>query len=129
MNDEDRDLRERFARLKREDRTHVPPFRAPRAREAPRWGRLGQFAAAAAVVLIALVLARPDRTPPAITGRGSIDLSTVAWKSPTDFLLLTPGSELMRTVPAVGSPHDWTPIDLRGPAPAPESTRSQRTPS
>jgi len=129
MNDEDRDLRERFARLKQEDRAHVPPFRAPRAREAPRWGRLGQFAAAAAVVLIALVLARPDRTPPPIVGRPGVDLSTVAWKSPTDFLLVTPGSALMRTVPAVGSPDDWTPIDLRGRSPAPESTRSQRTPS
>ena len=129
MNDDDRDLRERFARLKQEDSSHVPPFRAPRARDAPRWGRVGQVAAAAAVILIALVLARPDRTPRPITGRQVVDLSTVAWKSPTDFLLLTPGSELMRTAPAVGSPDGWTPIDLRGRSPAPESTRSQRTPS
>jgi hypothetical protein len=129
MTDEDRDLRERFARLRHEDRAHVPPFRAPRAQVAPRWRRLGQIAAAAAVVLIAVVLARPDRTPPPILGRQIVDLGTVDWKSPTDFLLLTPGSELMRTVPAVGSPDDWTLIDLRRRSPAPESTRSQRSPS
>lgn len=129
MTDDDRDLRERFARLKQEDRAHLPPFRVPRARETPRWGRPGRLAAAAAIVLIAFVLARPDRTPPPVTGHQGVDLGTVAWKSPTDFLLITPGSELMRTVPAVGSPDDWTPIDLPGRSPAPESTRSQRTPS
>ena len=128
MNDDDRDLRALFARLKQEDRARVPSFRAPRAREAPRWGRVGQVALAAAVVLIALVLAWPDRTPPAVA-RPAVDLRTVAWQSPTDFLLITPGSELLRTVPAVGSPDDWTPIDLPGRLPAPESTRSQRTPS
>ena len=128
MNDDDRELRELFSRLKQEDRARVPSFRMPSAREAPRWGPMARVAVAAAIVLIALVLLRPDRTPPTMT-RQLVDLGTPGWQSPTDFLLITPGSELLRSVPAVGSPDDWTPIDLRGPVPAPESTRSRRTPS
>jgi hypothetical protein len=128
MNGDDRDLRALFARLREEDRARVPSFRAPQPGQAPKWGSVGRVAAAAAVILIALMLAWPNRRPPAVM-RPVVDLSVVAWQSPTDFLLITPGSELLRTVPAVGSPDDWTPIDLPGRAPEPESTRPQRTPS
>jgi len=53
-----------------------------------------------------------------------VDLGATAWRSPTDFLLATPGSVLMRTVPALGSPDRWVPIDVRRLPSAPESTRS-----
>ncbi len=128
MNDDDRELRELFARLKQEDRARTPSFRTPIAREAPRWGRGTRVVVAAAVILITLVLARPDRTPRNMA-RQVVDLGTAAWRSPTDFLLITPGSQLLRSVPAVGLPDGWTPIGLRGPVPASESTRSRRTPS
>ena len=119
MNDDDRQLRELFSRLKGEDRARVPSYRTPVATVVPRWRP---------VALIALVLGRPDRTPPNMA-RQLVDLGAATWESPTDFLLITPGSELLRSMPAVGSPDDWTPIDLRGRSPASESTRSQRTPS
>jgi hypothetical protein len=81
---------------------------------------------AAAIVVIAVVLARPDRTRP--TGAPHVvDLGAVVWRSPTDFLLSTPGSELLRSVPAIGVPDDVNPINPRGGVPAAESTR--RTPS
>ena len=128
MNDDDRELRELFSRLKREDRARVPSYRTPVARVAPRWRPAARLAVAAAIVLIALVIGRPDRTPPTMA-RQLVDLGAASWKSPTDFLLITPGSELLRSMPAVGSPDDWTPIDLRGRSPASESTHSQRTPS
>lgn len=128
MSDDDRDLRALFARLREEDRARVPSFRAPQAGKAPQRGSVGRVLVAAAVILIAIVLAWPDRRPPTMAGQ-VVDLGAVAWRSPTDFLLITPGSELLRTVPAVGSPDDWTPTDLPGRSPAPESTRSQRTPS
>jgi hypothetical protein len=123
MSDDDRELRELFARLRQEDRARIPSFRAPATREAPRWTWSARITVAAAIVLIALVLARPDRDP-RNTSLHVVDLGAGAWRSPTDFLLITPGSELLRTVPAVGSPADWVPNDLRGRAPAPESTRS-----
>ena len=127
MTDDDRELRELFAHLKEADRARVPAFRKPAARER-RWRRVPTVAVAAGIVLIAVVLARPDRTPPTIA-RHVVDLGARTWRSPTDFLLITPGSELLRSVPAVGSPDDWTPMPLRGASPASESTRSQRTPS
>jgi hypothetical protein len=127
MTDDDRELRELFSRLKREDRARVPSYRTPVATVAPHWRPVARLAVAA-IVLIALVLGRPDQTPPNIA-RQLVDLGSATWESPTDFLLITPGSELLRSVPAVGSPDDWTPIDLRGRSPASESIHSQRTPS
>jgi hypothetical protein len=130
MNDEhDRDLRELFARLRAQERGDVPSFRAVRARatrpDTPRWTRVSVAATiAAAAALFALgTLARQDHTRPE-TALLEVDLRASTWRSPTDFLLSTPGSDLMRTIPAVGAPRDWTPIAAPGRAPAPESTRS-----
>ena len=121
MKDDDRSLRELFARLKHEDRARTPPFRTPerRVRTRPVW--LPRVAIAAAIALIAIVLTRPDHPSRNVP---VIDLGAATWHSPTDFLLVTPGSDLMRTVPAFGSPDHWAPVELRRPSPAPESTRS-----
>ena len=128
MSDDDRELRQHFAQLKEEDRARVPAFRAPAVRAVPRWRPVVRVALAAAIVIIAIVLARPDQTPRIMAGP-IVDLGATAWHSPTDFLLTTPGSKFLRSVPAVGSPDGWTPIDPRGRFPMPESTRSPRTPS
>ena len=126
MTDDDRDLRDRFEQLRHEDRSHVPTFRVPVAPDASRSRWPVRIAVAAAIALVALVLARPDH--PSATS-AQFDLGVTAWRSPTDFLLITPGREMLRTVPAVGSPNDWSPIDLPTRLPMPESTRSQRPPS
>jgi hypothetical protein len=118
MTDNDHDVRELFARLKQEDGAHTPPFRKPMRTEANRRSWSPGLAAAAVIALIALVLTRPD-APPLHSSRQLVDLRVSTWRSPTDFLLVTPGSELMRTVPAVGLPRPWIPD-----WPAPESTRS-----
>ena len=128
MSDDDRDLRDWFAQLKSEDRAHTAPFRTPtwRAKRQRLWvARI--TAAAAAIVLIALVLARPDHPPRNVAFDAGI-LGATTWRSPTDFLLVTPGSELMRTVPAVGTPDESMSID-RYRSLIPESTRTKRTPS
>ena len=121
MNDHDRPLRELFARLKQEDRARTPSFRTParRVRTRPVW--VPRVAIAAAIALVAIVLARPDHPSRNVP---VVDLGAATWRSPTDFLLVTPGSDLMRTVPAFGSPDRWGPVDLRRPSTAPESTRS-----
>ena len=126
MTDDDRDLRDRFEQLRREDRSDVPTFRVPVGPDASRSGWSVRVTVAAAIALVALVLARPDH--PSVTS-AQFDLGVTAWRSPTDFLLITPGGEMLRTVPAVGSPNDWSPIDLPTRLPMPESTRSQRPPS
>lgn len=121
MNDDDRVLRELFARLKHEDRVRIPSFRTPERRVRTRSVWLPRVAIAAAIALVAIVLARPDGPSRNVS---VVDLGAATWRSPTDFLLVTPGSDLMRTVPAFGSPDYWAPTDLRRRSAAPESTRS-----
>ena len=128
MNDDDRELRDMFARLRREDRAHVPPFQKPPARPVSPWALPAKVAAAAAVILVVVVLAVPDsgpRRPPVQL----VDLGDAAWHSPTDFLLNTPGQDLLRTIPPIGSRRRWAPIDLQDGSPASESTRTRRNPS
>ncbi len=103
----DHDLGEQFHALRREDAAATPPFHATlaaaRARHAPLPGRRTRWLAAAAVgvagVALALLFTRPDRG-----GGVTIDLATVRWEAPTDFLLTLPGEELLRTVPELGRP-------------------------
>lgn len=99
--DSDDMLRRHFAVLRREEEQHAPEFgrlwhgRADARRRQTRW-----FIAAACVLvaLLALVWIRSAQRRP--------DDKTVAsiteWKAPTDFLLETPGRELLRTVPEIG---------------------------
>lgn len=130
MTDErDREIGDMFARLKAEERREAPSFREVRARarrrSTPRGTRVPVLAAIAAAVAVfvigALVRQGPTRPDVALL---DVDLGATTWSSPTDFLLSTPGSDLMRMVPAVGAPRDWTPIGTPGRASAPESTRS-----
>ena len=128
MNDDDRELREMFARLRQEDHAHVPPFQLPAARPTSPWALPMKVAAAAAVILVAVVLAVPDSGQRGVPVQ-LVDLGDAAWHSPTDFLLNTPGDELLRRIPPIGSPQGWTPIDLQDGSPASESTRTRRNPS
>jgi len=100
----DSELRDRFRTLRREDAAAAPPFDATLAgararRAAPSGRRTGWLAAAAiavAGVAVALLVTRPDRQA------GAIGLATVRWEGPTDFLLVLPGDDLLRTVPDLG---------------------------
>ena len=103
---DDRDLRKGFDALRREDAARTPPFGATlaAARSRPVLSsrrRALVLAAAAALtgVALALVLGPPRRE----RGRPRIDLATVHWNSPTDFLLRLPGDALLRVVPTLGS--------------------------
>jgi len=81
-----------FHRLRDEDLARVPPFHVA-ARSKRAWRPL--LAAAAALVIVVLgILAFHHRRPP-------VTESIVTWKAPTDFLLRTPGSELLSTVPQI----------------------------
>ena len=106
MNDEDeRELREHFGKLRQEDAAGAPGFRsllerpqgaAPRRRPA-RWLR-SAMVAAAILAVIAIGVTRTGRPHP----RYEIDLASTTWRGPTDFLLVTPDNETLRTVPRLG---------------------------
>ena len=101
---EDRDLRAAFDALRRETIAGLAPFRLPRvapARHAVRWHfrpliATGLLAAAMVAVVVERRNAERERMMAPF-------LSSTTWTSPTDFLLATPGKELMSTVPTLGS--------------------------
>jgi hypothetical protein len=99
----DEDLRERFAALRREDEALASAFEIrSRARGHSRV-KGGLFAAAACLAAaIALVLwLRPVFEPPReVPAEPAVSITQ--WRVPTEFLLDTPGGELLRSVPAFG---------------------------
>jgi hypothetical protein len=116
--EDDRDLHERFAELRRQDAAQAPEFAALLQRRArrprpPAFFRL--VIAVACVLVIAVALVRFHSRPPA---KPVPSLSE--WRSPTDFLLQTPGRELLISVPRLGEwPHGVT---VPGPSPSPAGT-------
>lgn len=91
----DDDLRRLFATLREGDRRDVPAFVAPQRAPAPRrWRSAALRLAVAAAVMAALtfVLGRPAR-------RAAPVPSLSAWRAPTEFLLKTPGLEMLTLGP------------------------------
>ena len=94
---DDADLRQAFAVLRQEDAKDAPIFEAVLTRARPRrLAPLGGLLAAASVAaaILGVVVRRPDPPPP------TASLGT--WIAPTDFLLDTPGREIVQTVPRIG---------------------------
>ena len=94
----DNSLRTAFAELRRDEAERVPPFRAPLIPTSPSGEvaakrRVRGYAFAAIVLLIAIGVA----ITPHHTRQQQPSLS--AWRAPTDFLLQTPGRELVQSVP------------------------------
>jgi hypothetical protein len=106
MSDDDGDLRARFTQLRRGEEMAAPEFAWP-ARDGlardRRWqpGRL----IAAAVCLIVIMGAAWWMRGGLYRRRseaGATVASIAGWKSPTDFLLETPGRDLLQSVPTIG---------------------------
>lgn len=107
-------LRDRFAALRREDERQAPEFASlwPGRACAPRGKTRWLIAAACALIVAVSVLwIRSAWRKPA-------DVSLAEWKAPTDFLLETPGREMLRTVPEIGEWRGYT-VALPGARPAP----------
>jgi hypothetical protein len=102
MIDEDRDLRGRFAALRAEEAVQAPEcavFRHPITARRTAKPSIGLIAASAllAAIVAAIVASHPPRRTP------DRPVASIAeWKSPTDFLLDTPGRDLLQTVPTIG---------------------------
>jgi hypothetical protein len=107
MTDNDGDLRDRFAALRRQEEAQAPGFTGPtvsgRKQLRPRSPSI-LIAAAACLVSIAaagLWLRTSSHRPQSDLGKPAA--SIMEWIPPTDFLLVTPGHELLETVPAIGT--------------------------
>jgi hypothetical protein len=109
MND-DRDLRERFDAMRRDDEGASPAFnpmwdRAARraaSRQFTISSRQALWAAAGAAFLAGATIIYRAASPPPKTVSEEVARAFAEWKAPTDFLLRTPGRELLETVPRVG---------------------------
>jgi hypothetical protein len=109
--DNERDLRELFSRLREEERARAPSYHttiaalAQRRRRRPRWA-IRLAAAAAAVVTITVAYEYRQAAVRRERARAEVRhrlLARPGWAAPTDFLLDTPGSRLLNTVPSFGS--------------------------
>ena len=105
---DENEIRQRFARLREEDREGAPGFAQTYARaRSLRSRRVGQrvrpvvIAAAAGVVFAAVWIAKA-RSFSSHSATETIAAIT-AWRAPTDVLLRTPGSELLGTMPTLGA--------------------------
>lgn len=115
--DPDDMLRRRFAVLRREEEQHAPAFadlwkpRAGARRRKLRW--LAATACALIALLAFLWIRSAQRRPEEIAVASITD-----WKAPTDFLLETPGRELLRTVPEIGQWRAYAATPGAPPSPA-----------
>jgi hypothetical protein len=125
QDDDETDLRRTFAALRREDTEKAPSFEAllagaPSVRGHRRGGLVPLLSGLAAVSLVTVVLAVWTVRHPAPAPMASM----AQWTAPTDFLLKTPGREILETVPRFGI---QPPLALprgasgRGPSPRPRS--------
>lgn len=101
MIDDESDIRERFADLRAEERAFIPRFDWMRHRRRPyvAW-RMIAVTAALLLVVIATILVRAPSTEFSASDRAAVR-SVADWHPPTDFLLRTPGSEMLTTTPHI----------------------------
>jgi hypothetical protein len=123
--EDDRKLAAAFADLRREEEGRTPPFAEVVRRGRTRPARAGfparplWLAAAAALVALGIWLGVRAREPRAVP-------SLAEWRSPTDFLLATPGRDLL------AAPSSWgrSVLDLREvPLASPAPSQERRSPS
>jgi len=110
VTDENR-FRELFESARRRDEASAPRFqeilrREPPTERAVRIPLTARFAAIA-IVLALIGLLAVSRRVARPTGDPSVAgelLSSARWSGPTDFLLATPGGDLLRSTPRIGAP-------------------------
>jgi hypothetical protein len=102
---QDKDLRGRFAALRSEEAAEAPEFALPGPGGLHPRSRLSgniSVTVACVVAMVAVVIGlrlipwKPERNTTPVA-------SLTEWKAPTDFLLETPGRELLETVPVIGA--------------------------
>jgi isopentenyl diphosphate isomerase/L-lactate dehydrogenase-like FMN-dependent dehydrogenase len=117
MNHDD-ELRERFASLRREDALKAPSFTrlsVTAARPVAR-SRLRLAAAAGIVLAVAAAFVGRIEWHERAVRQSLTAMPLAEWRSPTDFLLDTSGTALLRDVPRIGAPalNEPAPTHRRG---------------
>ncbi len=106
MKEEDRDLRELFRKLRQEDQQSAPSFRKIWTTSVSRQSHprpLLRFAVAVSVFLLfGLSIYLVERAMIQTAPQTAPVYTFSEWKAPTDFLLQTPGRELLQSAPAFG---------------------------
>ena len=106
--DDDRLLRDAFDELRRADLERTPPFQPLWKTGNPacpdRRDRLASTRFALAACLILLLVATTTVVMLRRAQTTSVTSIPIEWKGPTDFLLVTPGSELGSSIPQLPSP-------------------------
>ena len=98
---DDLDLRSRFHELREYVESSTPPFAVkPTIAKRPRPVIFAVAAAGPAAAVVVIVWT-------SVVGDGMeilplVDMSTVAWAAPTDYLLETPGRDFLRNLPTFG---------------------------
>ncbi|MEA2164272.1 MAG: hypothetical protein QOK37_2399 [Thermoanaerobaculia bacterium] len=97
----EKELYKRFAQLRDEERRGVPPFAVPAQARKRRiaWPLIA--APAALLIIVILIVAIRPRTTSFSDSDRAVARSVAAWHPPTDFLLRTPGSEMLTTTPRI----------------------------
>ena len=103
---DDRDLARLFEGLRRADEASAPPLNDVLDRKRTGRGATDRFAvlrvaALAALLVGSAVVAVLVRRPAGETADREPPVTLAQWKSPTDWLLRTPGSERLGQVPAL----------------------------
>jgi len=113
MTRDDRDLYERFAAVRREEETRVPEIPVVLPAAHVQAGRKFAWKPTAATACVAMTIAvaawlhsgyRDQHKGPG-REREQAAVSITTWKPATDFLLETPGRELLQGVPDIGEWH------------------------
>lgn len=110
--EDDQELRERFARLRRDEQASIRSFDAVVASAAVRGpkrharrGPSPRLATAMLIVLATVVVTIVVQMQLAAKRRDlwsvRLDPDSVSWQGPTDFLLETPGRRMLRTIPVL----------------------------
>jgi len=94
-------LHERFAELRAEERRAVPRFDAmPRERRRRVAWRMIAATATLLLIVIVSIAIRPHPTKFSDSDRAAAR-SVAEWQPPTDFLLRTPGSDVLASTPRI----------------------------
>jgi hypothetical protein len=98
---DDHEIRALFDGLRRDEAKRIPPYRRPTsAAQSSRPVFLRAITAMLLIAAVGILLLRREQPQQPVPN----EVASFTWTAPTDFLLDTPQSDLLRTTPRIGAP-------------------------